>query len=157
MIHDKLKKALAATSSLLLLFFIFPIGGLALKHQLPSPIAVSWFSPAGVSDLEKKDKVLVIHTEANGQKTKLYVSFPEEGGFRLRTDSFGFFEPSGEKAIQYADSDGLLSMKAGDMSVTFQNDGNRWTLRGESVSGTTTFSLSSSQIFFGYSRWRAEK
>ena len=149
MIHDKLKKALAATSSLLLLFFIFPIGGLALKGQYPSTIDVSWFSPAGVSDLEKKDKALVIHTEANGQKTKLYVSFPEEGGFRLRTDSSGFFEPSGEKAIQYADSDGLLSMKAGDMSVTFQNDGNRWTLRGESVSGTTTFSLSSSQIFFG--------
>ena len=86
MIHDKLKKVLAATSSLLLLFFIFPIGGLALKEQLPSPIAVSWFSPAGVSDLEKKDKVLVIHTEVNGQNTKLYVSFPEEGGFRLRTD-----------------------------------------------------------------------
>lgn len=157
MLHNKLKKALASTSSLLLLFFVFPIGGLALKEQLPSPIAVSWFSPAGVSDLEKKDNVLVIHTEVNGQKTKLYVSFPEEGGFRLRTDSFGFFEPSGEKAIQYADSDGLLSMKAGDMSVTFQNDGNRWTLRGESVSGTTTFSLSSSQIFFGYSDGELKK
>lgn len=157
MIHDKLKKALAATSSLLLLFFIFPIGGLALKEQLPSPIAVSWFSPAGVSDLEKKDKVLVIHTEVNGQKTKLYVSFPEEGGFRLRTDSFGFFEPSGEKAIQYADSDGLLSMKAGDMSVTFQNDGSRWILSGKSVSGATAFSLSSSQIFFGYNDGELKK
>lgn len=157
MVHNKLKKALAAISSLLLLYLVFPIGGLALPEQLPSSIAVSWFSPTGVLDLEKNDKEFVIHIEVNSQETKLYVSFPEEGGFRLRTDSPGFFEPSGEKDIQYEDSDGLLSMKAGDMSVTFQNDGSRWTLRGESVSGTTTFSLSSSQIFFGYSDGELKK
>lgn len=116
------------------------------SSPLPNEIGVIWSQPETVKKTEKKEKEFVIDTLVKGKEIKLYVSFPEEGGFRLRTDQSGFFDPKGNKKITYQGN----TMTAGDTSVEFVQSGSGFTLNVSNSKGIRVMQITNKQISFGY-------
>lgn len=115
---------------------------------LPSQIAVTWARPENVKKTQKNEKEFVIVTQVKGKEMKLYVSFPEEGGFRLRTDQSGVFKPKGNKKITYTGN----TMTAGDTSVEYIKSRSGFKLNVSNKKGMRVMQITNKQISFGYDK-----
>lgn len=113
---------------------------------LPSQIAVTWSRPEAVKKTRKNEKEFVIITSVKGKEMNLYASFPEEGGFRLRTDQSGVFNPKGNQKITYKGN----TMTAGDTSVEFIKTQDGFKLNIRNRSNVQVMQITNKQISFGY-------
>lgn len=147
----KLFSIFLVLTTALVLLFTSGVNVMALSNPpspLPSQIAVAWSRPEIVKKTEKNEKEFVIHTLVKDREMKLYVSFPEEGGIRLRTDQSGIFNPKGNKKILYKGN----SMTAGDTSVEFIQSGSGFTLNVSNGKGVRVMQITNKQISFGYDK-----
>lgn len=148
----KLFSILSVLVTMPMLLFTSGVNVMAQSSEPPSPlpsqIAVAWSRPEIVKKTEKNEKEFVIHTLVKDREMKLYVSFPEEGGIRLRTDQSGIFNPKGNKKILYKGN----SMTAGDTSVEFIQSGSGFTLNVSNGKGVRVMQITDKQISFGYDK-----
>ena len=113
---------------------------------MPSDIPVEWVRPESAKKTEKKGEEFILYTSVKGKEEKLYLSFPEEGGIRLRTDRSGVFNPKGNKKITYNGD----TMTAGDTVVAFSGGSSGFTLDVKNRKGVRVMRITDKQIAFGY-------
>lgn len=121
----------------------------ALKGPMPTQIKVAWHQLGKVTKTEQKDSEFILHTEANGEKVKLYLTFPKVGGFRLRTDLKGVFDSTENKKIKYSGVS-PVRMTAGDTIIEYSSKGSDWSLIVKNSSDRRVLSLTNKQIAFGF-------
>ena len=113
-----------------------------------------FYSVTSVGALEQWEDTFGICVTVAGKERILYLEFPDEGGFRLRTGKEGYFEPAGKKQIQYENrSESEIAMKGIDgdgTQVIFRKDGDGFVLEVYNREGQCVVPVSSKGIQFGY-------
>ena len=96
---------------------------------IPVPKNYTWQNLGEVLSAEVKDDYFVIDTKAGEYTEKLFISLPNEGGFRIQSlhefqnrekpdvSAAGLFEPSGVKKLTYKNESGALVMTGSDGTV----------------------------------------
>lgn len=124
------------------------------NDELPWPTVydnITWSYPKTVVSMEKNEKEFVLTARGeDGSENKLYLSFPAAGGFRLRGEKAGYFEPSETAAIGYTEATDQLTMKGTDVTVVFRPDDSPWSMEVLSREGQRVFYLTADQVAFGY-------
>lgn len=116
---------------------------------------VDWFAPDAVSSVKKEEDRLsfVSGIENRSETLNFEISFPEEGGIRLSTESQGYFAPAALRKITYTElssSSLMLKPEESNLSVTFNYGSTPWSITySDSVNGKT-FTVYSSQMLFGF-------
>ena len=117
----------------------------------PSNIRVDWSQAGKLVSGRLSNMEFVLTTQVNGRADcNLYLSFPSQGGFRLRTKPSGYFNPKSLNQITYRELAEGRSLIAGDTKVLIKESAGSWTLEAQNRSGKTVYRLSSNQIKFGY-------
>lgn len=115
---------------------------------------------------EQKETYFVIHAMAGTHREDLYISFPQEGGFRLQSQhdvenrkepdvsNVGLFEPSSIKVIDYNNSTpGVVVMKGTDNTeVRFSSNDSGFTLEISNAKDRKIVYITSGQISYAYDR-----
>ena len=122
-----------------------------LETAKPSVISVTWQHPSALLGVDKGDQALVLRTSVAGREVKLSLSFPQEGGVRLRSEQSGFFDPKSVNNIQYTDDgNGTLRLKAGGSQALLHQGSSPWSIEFLNAAGKTVHTVSADQISFGY-------
>ncbi len=148
----KLKKCLTALLAIIIVVCtLCPIGVSADDQVYPVKLPVEWKALEGAVEVKQEKEVFTISHSVNGTPMNFYISFPEEGGFRINTDNDGVFQPKSLNEIEYGkDKNGNITLTAPDKTtVAVKNDGKTWEL-GISNGKETVLKLGSADILFGY-------
>lgn len=138
--------------------------------SIPQLKNYTWYALDGVESVEKQSKYFVINTSVNGgaSKEKLFISLPEEGGFRVQTlhqsqinagktepevACAGLFEPKSIKKIKYK-TEGAATVFTGTdgTTVKYTGDGNGFTIQIYSKEDEKIVSLTNKQISYAYNK-----
>ncbi len=117
-----------------------------------SSISVKWANPQKIKKINKKQNEAVITANVNGTATNIYVSFPTEGGVRVRTDvTSGQNVPKSLKNIDYYNMpDGTMLLDAGDVAVKLNYAVYPWSMKFLDSKGKTVHTVTSRQVYFGF-------
>lgn len=168
----KLARLLVCVCCVAMLFTAF--GTLAYAHELdtsknasikhPVQTNYTWYPLSSVTGTEQQAKYFVIHAKAGDHDEDLYISFPEEGGFRLQSkheyqekvevSNVGLFEPNSIKTIDYKrESTGAIMMTGTDGTVVrYMRYGDGFSLEIFNASNTQIIYITHEQIAFAYNR-----
>ena len=108
----------------------------------------------GLGEVRQEEERFCFEVKMGETVVPLHISFPSTGGFRLSSDSTGYFEPESNQKITYAEAaDGAVKMSAQDgtqVNFTAEEDGfSMEVLNGE---GKTLFGITDEQVGFAYSK-----
>lgn len=153
-----LQKVMAALSCLFLLTGLCAFPAAADfnidNNDLPWPTVyknIAWSHPQTLVSTQRNDKEFILTVRGeDGRENRLFLSFPSAGGFRLRGEKAGYFEPGETAAIAYTEDGGQLTMKGTGVTVVFHPEASPWFLEVLNGEGQRVFSLNAGQIAFGY-------
>lgn len=136
--------------------------------KIPTQKNYTWYSLGEVSGTEQLSKYFVIHTSAGEHGEDLYISIPEEGGFRFQSlhelqksagitepekSAAGLFEPASLKDISYTSDSGATVMKGTDGTILrFAEKSGGFELSICTDAGKKIVSLTNEQISYAYNR-----
>ena len=149
------KIALLKNSFACVCALIFAVSGsicTSAAEEMPSQIAVQWYSPDKLCGIDKQQQKLVINTEVSGIKESFTLTFPSFGGFRLNSENEGVFRPESVENISYTENpDGTLTLKGkGDTVVIFNPVCLPWAFQVFNKNGNMVAQFAADQIWFGY-------
>ena len=141
---------------------IFALSGsvcTASAEEMPSQIAVEWYSPNKLRGIKKEEQKMVISTEVNGKSEDLFITFPSFGGFRFNSMTEGIFKPESCENIVYTENpDGTLTVKGkGDTVIVFNPLCTPWAFQVFNQSGNMVAQFGADQIWFGYQAGELKK
>lgn len=115
------------------------------------PDVRQWHRVSQITERHKGDDVYTLTAGINGSPTKFYISFPDEGGFRLYTDVDGVFQPEALEKIAYStDAAGHTVLTASDgTTVTVKEAADGFALM-VAQGKKELVTLNSSDMEFGY-------
>lgn len=170
--RKKMARLLVCVCCVAMLFTAF--GTLAYAHEIdtsknasikhPVQTGYAWQPVTSVTGTEQQAKYFVIHAKAGEYSEDLYISFPEEGGFRLQSkheyqeklevSNVGLFEPKSIKTIDYKrESTGAIMMSGTDGTVVrYLKDGSGFSLEIYNASNKKIIYITNGQIAFAYNR-----
>ncbi len=171
---NKALKVLASLCSIVLLLTCFAIPGFAKAEyewsttpagaKQPVISNYTWYALGKATKVEENLQYFVISTTAGEYAEKLYVSFPNEGGFRVQSQHefyesgiqeshVGLFEPSGIATIDYKkDSSGAVIMTGADGTVVrYKQSSTGFELEVCNSNGKKLLGITNAQISFAYS------
>ena len=132
---------------------------------IPVPKNYTWQNLGEVLSAEVKDDYFVIDTKAGEYTEKLFISLPNEGGFRIQSlhefqnrekpdvSAAGLFEPSGVKKLTYKNESGALVMTGSDGTVLkYSKTNGGFELQLCKANGQKIVSLTNEQISYAYNR-----
>lgn len=97
-----------------------------LVHEMPYRPNVAFENPSAVLSMDKGKKRFRFIFRARKTVT-MYISFPEDGGVRIRNGKAGAFAPAGLCDIEYEEIDETrFRMTGNGTSVIFISDSSRW-------------------------------
>ena len=100
-----------------------------IATPFPEDVRVKWYRLNNLTDIEKGTDKLIMQFNVNSTVYKLYLTFPNKGGFRLYSDDSGFWKPDSVKKINYSKSGNDLVCSAGDnTSIKLRQKENNWAL-----------------------------
>lgn len=136
--------------------------------NIPVPKNYTWYSLGKAESIEKNTKYFIIHTTAGEHNEDLYISLPEEGGFRLQSlhelqksegltepeeSAAGLFEPASLKDISYVNSNGTVTIKGTDgTTLSFVQKEDGFDIRVCTEKGKKIVTISNEQISYAYNR-----
>ncbi len=153
MLKSKTKRALAFLMSIAVAVSVYlPYSLETSANASLSSISVKWANPQKIKKINKKQTEAVITANVNGTATNIYISFPTEGGVRVRTDiTSGQNEPKSLKNIDYYNMpDGTMLLDAGDVAVKLNYAVYPWSMKFIDSDGKTAHTVTSRQMYFGY-------
>lgn len=122
------------------------------SKPLPDDVRVTWYRLNNLTKVEKGTDKLTMYFEVNSDTYKLYLTFPEEGGFRLYSDDSGYWEPDSVKKLKYTDLSNDLICSAGDNTkVKLRKKDNNWALDIYNED-KLVFRVSGKQLSVGYDK-----
>lgn len=103
-----------------------------------------------LENVTENENEFVMKVQAGGHTLELFLTFPDTGGFRLNTDSKGYFEPESNGRIDYQKSDdGKVTMTAEDgTAVVFEQQDSGFRLSVFNGEGRKLFDITPEQIGF---------
>ncbi len=117
-----------------------------------SDVKAVWYLSEGIDNIQKNDNEFSFTSVVNGTETPFSITFPTEGGFRLHTDSKGFFEPSGTEKIKYDEKDKKITLTSESGTVLlFDYSDKAWEINAYNGDGKKVYTLTQRQLRFGYS------
>ena len=159
----------------LLLVMSTPISASASTRAVPNENADRWGTGAScptyphisgsyetidrLESVAENEKEFVMKVQAGGHTLELFLTFPDTGGFRLNTNSKGYFEPAGNGKIVYQKSaDGKVTMKAEDgTTVIFEQKDSGFRLSVCNGEGKRLFGITPGQIGFSFENGKVIK
>lgn len=115
-------------------------------------IKAVWYLSEGIDSIKKDEKEFSFVSKVNGKEMPFSVTFPVEGGFRIHTDSTGYFEPSATGKIEYTEKDKLITLSAENgTKAEFNYSEAAWEIYAYNAEGKRVYTLSQRQLRFGYS------
>lgn len=97
-----------------------------LVHEMPYRPNVAFENPSAILSMDKGKKRFRFTFRARKTVT-MYISFPEDGGVRIRNGKAGAFAPAGLCDIEYEEIDETrFRMTGNGTSVIFISDSSRW-------------------------------
>lgn len=136
--------------------------------SLPRIKNYSWYTLGGVKSVDKQSKYFVINTVAGKYNEKLFVSLPEEGGFRIQTlhetqvaegktepeeSSAGLFEPKSLKKLSYKSENGATVFTGTDgTTFKFTGDEKGFEIKVYSKENEKIVSITNKQISLAYNK-----
>jgi len=120
---------------------------------------VVWLNPKSVSGITKSEKSLNFISVVNNAKINFSVSFPSSGGVRICNDKTGYFNPEDSLAISYDETaDGKIKITSADgMVAALEYGSDSWKITAFDSLKDETFSITSSEIYFGYQYGKIQK
>ncbi len=147
------KRFLAVVSVLSLMISVFAVADIpANADAIMSSISVQWANPQKLKSIDKQKTQAVLSANINKKTAKIYISFPKEGGIRLRTDTVnGYFEPKSLKNITYYDLGyGAMLLKTDTAGVKINYLADPWSIEYLDGNEKTVHKITRRQMFFGY-------
>ena len=96
-------------------------------RPFPQNIRVTWYRLNKLTSVKREAEKTVMNFSVNNTEYKLYLCFPNEGGFRLCSDDQGYFEPKSLKKLTYKNQNGGVMITAGgDTSVLLREKSGDW-------------------------------
>ena len=132
-------------------------GTSALGPGYPNMVAnFSVTEPTGETGLNENEFKFSVKTES--LTIPLYLSFPSDGGIRLRNDMIGYFAPKEISKIKYSELPNGLKIDAGTGTyAVFGSDGTHFSLSIYNSSDRKLFTITEKQLSFGYTRGELSK
>ena len=97
--------------ALLISAFTVPLSAATDYSQV---IDVTWQYPTAIKAVEQRTKEFVISTATDkGRINNFYISFPKDGGIRIRMDEKGYFDSSEYSDISFSEDGSSIIMTAG--------------------------------------------
>lgn len=130
----------------------------------PTHYNVVWYEPEAYNGFEKESKYFEIKLTVKGEPMSIYLTLPNIGGFRLMNEKpivenapsvekTGVWEPESNLKIKYTNISGNISMTGADGTrVVFIEKSDSWKLEVYDDENIRLFSITPSQIFFGYQK-----
>ncbi len=148
--HSFLKRAL-----IIIMCVVMTVGAGFSVHAAVGPTMYNYLAkyanPQKLKSVEKLETQTVLTANVNGKATKFYIEFPTEGGVRIHTDEEGEFKPESLQKISYYQvGEGVMTLKAGDASVTLTYNTLPWKLEFKNKNGKVVHTITSEQIGFGF-------
>lgn len=157
--HSRTRRVLCLFLSMVMLVTVFSSFSMQTSaNAAMSSITVQWANPQQLRKINKTQKEAVLTANINGTATNIYVSFPTEGGVRVRTDNKGNFEPKSLKNIKYYSmTDGSMLMDAGDVAVKLHYSSYPWKMEFLNSDAKVAHTISARQMYFGYKNGELRK
>ena len=115
----------------------------------PEEYEVQSYTSSGVSDIQKGEKEFSFKTRVNGAEVPVSITFPKDGGVRIRGARGGFFEPESTNTITYTELPDGLSVSSGGETVKFRYGTTDWQIV-TVKDGEDSVALSSENLYYGY-------
>lgn len=117
-----------------------------------SDVKAVWYLSEGIANIKKEEKEFTFTSKVNGADTPFSITFPTGGGFRLHTDSKGFFEPSDTEKLKYDEKDKKITLTGESGTVIiFDYSDKVWEIGAYNSDGKKVYTLSQRQLRFGFS------
>ncbi len=146
-------RIMAFFTSVILLFSAFSgFSAQAIEGGVMSTISVQWANPQKIKKIEKTDTEAILTANVNYVPTNIYISFPKEGGVRVRTDvNNTIHEPDSFKTIKYYNiADGTMLLDAGDIAVRLTYSSYPWKMEYINSKSEVIHTMTARNLFFGF-------
>lgn len=134
--------------ALLISAFTVPLSAATDYSQV---IDVTWQYPTAIKAVEQRTKEFVISTATDkGRINNFYISFPKDGGIRIRMDEKGYFDSSEYSDISFSEDGSSIIMTAGGSTAYFYYDEEPWKLEIRDADNYKVLEYTAEDFMLGY-------